>query len=111
MNKKNPLTENETKALQELKDTLSKRFALLDFRLYGSKARGDSEPDSDMDVMLLLEQSTPEIRAYIYDTIYELILKYDTLISPVLYVREDIENGPLSESPLYKIILKEGIPL
>jgi len=48
------LSENEKAALIELKDALSKKFTLLDFRLFGSKARGDREPDSDIDVMIIL---------------------------------------------------------
>jgi predicted nucleotidyltransferase len=36
------LKENEKKALKELKRALSEKFEILDFRLFGSKARGTS---------------------------------------------------------------------
>jgi len=38
-------------------------------------------------------------------------LAYDCLISVVIFSRWEVEEGPLSESPLYKRILKEGVLL
>ena len=105
------LRENEKVALEEFKEALSSKFNLLDFRLYGSKARGDDEPDSDIDVMIKLEKHTSDIAMEIYHMAYSVDLKYDSFISPVIFSREELEDGPLSESPLYKIIMKEGVPL
>jgi predicted nucleotidyltransferase len=111
MKKKPILRKSEREALNELKAALSQQLELIDFRLFGSKARGDSTTDSDMDVMLVLEDVSPEIRQRVFDIIYEIDLKYDSLISPVLYARRDLEEGPFSESPLYRNAVSEGIPL
>jgi len=32
-------------------------------------------------------------------------------LSPAIFSRKELEEGPLSESPLYKAIQREGIPL
>lgn len=110
--KKMPLLkENEKFALEEFKKSLSLKFNLLDFRLYGSKARGDAQPDSDIDVMIKLEKYTPDIVMEIYHIAFNMDLNYDSFISPVIFSMDELENGPLSESPLYKTIMKEGIPL
>jgi len=42
------LLDNERKALDELQHSLSERYALLRLILIGSKARGDSHPESDI---------------------------------------------------------------
>lgn len=38
-------------------------------------------------------------------------LDYDCLISVVIFGRQELEEGPLGESPLYKRILAEGVSL
>lgn len=48
------LKEHEKKAVQELKETLIERLPEVEILLYGSKARGDSETFSDIDVLVLL---------------------------------------------------------
>ena len=46
------LEENERKALEELKGKLSDRFPGVEIILYGSKARGDDEEFSDIDLLI-----------------------------------------------------------
>jgi uncharacterized protein len=105
------LKENEQTALRVLKDGLSSRYKLLDFRLYGSKARGDGDDESDIDIMIKLETFTADIRMEIYHLAFDASLEYECLISPVIFTAREIEEGPLSESPLYKMIMREGIEL
>jgi len=49
------LEPNELSALNDLKHSVNHDFQLVDFRLYGSKARGTADTDSDIDVMIELE--------------------------------------------------------
>jgi len=49
------LTTNESAALKKLKDSLARDFRLVELRLFGSKARGDSDQESDIDVLVVLE--------------------------------------------------------
>jgi predicted nucleotidyltransferase len=51
------LSQDERKALEQLKTRLAQEFPGWGFRmtLFGSRARGDAEPDSDMDVLLELD--------------------------------------------------------
>jgi predicted nucleotidyltransferase len=46
---------NEKRALKELRTKLSENYSLVDFRLYGSKAKAADMPGSDLDVMIVLE--------------------------------------------------------
>jgi predicted nucleotidyltransferase len=103
------LNENEEKALLHLKKILVERFAILDFCVYGLKARGDALPDSDIDVMIELEEYNPKIESAIDDLVFDINLAHDCFISVVMFSRKELEDGPLGESPLYKTIAREGI--
>jgi len=111
MEKNLVLEKNEELATNALKDALSNRFHLLDFRLFGSKARGGSGAESDIDIMVVLDKCDSATRSDVYDIVFETNLKYDTFISATIFTREELEQGPMSESPIYKIIQKEGIAI
>ena len=105
------LEDNEIRAVLELKRALAARFKILDFRVFGSKARGDASPDSDIDVMIVVDGYTPEVENVVSDLVFDINLFHDCFISTVIFGREELEEGPLSESPLYKIVEKEGIKM
>lgn len=104
-----PILPNERKALSMLKNLLEKNYDLRNFRIYGSKVKGSDSPESDVDVMIELEDWSPTIESEIDDLIFQLNLRYDCLITAVYFSRKELEEGPLSESPLYKTILRNGI--
>ncbi len=105
------MKHEEKAALDELKRVLRERCDLDSITVYGSKARGDASVDSDIDVMIVLDDYTPQIEAAVDELVYDINLAYDCLISVVIFSRWEVEEGPLSESPLYKRILKEGVLL
>ena len=105
------LKKNETTAIRSLKEELSTRFKLIDLRLFGSKVRGEDTPESDIDIMIQLAESNPGIESQIYDIIFEINLKNDSFISAIIFSKNEIDEGPLAESPIYKIIQKEGVPI
>lgn len=103
------LKKNEENAVRTLKESLAGQYPLLDFRIFGSKIRGDDSDQSDIDVMIELPESNPEIESEIYDFVYDINLQNDCLISVVIFGKDEIEQGPLSESPIYKTIMREGV--
>ena len=105
------LLPNEEEALKELKIALEKNYQLLDFRVFGSKARGIDVKDSDLDVMIVLEEHSPKIESRIDDLIFDINLKYECFIVALFFSRKELEAGPMSESPIYKKIMREGISL
>ena len=50
-----PILPNEKKALNVLRSLLLENYRLLDFRIYGSKAKGTDVRDSDLDIMIVIE--------------------------------------------------------
>ena len=102
---------NEKKALNELRAALKKKFKMVEFKLFGSKAKGTDDYDSDIDVMITLLDYSKEIEAQIDDLIFDINLKYNCLITALFFGQNEIEFGPVSESPIYKKILQEGVPI
>ena len=102
---------DEEKALKELKTALAENHQLLDFRVFGSKAVGTDVQDSDLDVMIVLEDHSPKIESRIDDLIFDINLKYDCFITAIFFTRKELEVGPMSQSPIYKKIMTEGISL
>lgn len=104
---------------QDIKNILSElrcRFEaiysdrLVDMLLFGSQARGDATPESDIDVMVVLKghinpgdeiARTGEVSA-------EISLKYDVVISCVFVSAECYAAG---RSPLIINVRKEGVPI
>lgn len=105
------LRRNEKIALKVLKKRLISSNSILDFRIYGSKIRGEDTPQSDIDVMIKIAELTPGIESEIYDIVFDVNLENDCLISVIIFSNEEIENGPMSESPIYKTIMKEGVSI
>ena len=111
IDRRSSLTSNEKKAVRELKAQLVSRFDVLDAKLFGSKARGDATEGSDVDIMIEIAEATPETQAEIFDLIFRINLENDTFISVVTFDRAELEEGPMSESPLYKRVQQEGISI
>ncbi len=76
--------------------------------LFGSAARGEAGPDSDIDLLVLLAQPGDyfqELRT-IVDLLYPIQLESERLISAKPAPAEDFEQGRIR---LYRIARREGI--
>ena len=106
------MAEIEKRILNRLKRLLLKRVALHRLVLFGSRARGDSDPDSDMDILVVVEGTAGEdIRDYISDCAWEAGYREGILVVPVVFTRDEWENGPERSSLLAQAVAAEGVPL
>ena len=79
--------------------------------LFGSRARGDAEPDSDMDVLVIVDDLTEEMEDYISECAWEAGFERGIVVVPVAFSRNDWENGPERYSLLAEAIKSEGVYL
>jgi uncharacterized protein len=77
--------------------------------VYGSRARGDAEPESDLDLFIELPEVTLELRARIYDLAWEVGFENGVVISTFITSYQSITNSPLAANPLLRAIEIEGI--
>lgn len=80
--------------------------------LYGSEARGDARPDSDIDLLILIDepQLTPEREHEIIRPLYELEVKSGVIISPMIILSTLWENRPF-QTPFSLNVMNEGVVL
>ena len=79
--------------------------------LYGSYARGDYSPESDVDIMLLVPMSQEEIadhRMSLAEVSSRLSLEHDVTVS-VMVEPEEQFNRYKNLLPFYKNVLNEGV--
>ena len=74
--------------------------------LFGSRARGDAQDGSDYDMLVVVDQRTPELRAVILEVESQLMERYGALVATVL--RSETEWQQLQGFPLARTSLGRG---
>jgi len=103
------MEQKDYEIAKELKEKLSEIVPLIDFRVFGSRARGDRDEYSDMDVFLEVESLDKETKNKISDIVWEVGFKHFIVISPLIMTRDEVEKSPLKASPIIKNIVAEGV--
>ncbi len=103
------MTEKDAEIARELKQRLSAEVGLIDFKVFGSRARGDADEYSDMDVFVELESLDGALKAKISDIVWEVGFRHDMVIVPLIFTRYEIEDSPLRSSAIVKNIAEEGV--
>ena len=105
------LQKNEKKALQELGQRILERFPDAEIILYGSKARGDDEKFSDIDVLVLLDKEVNNsLEEEIFSTAFQAELKYDVIFGIIVYSKKFWNSNLGRAMPLHWNIDREGMP-
>lgn len=102
----------EKTILDRFKDLLLKRGNLHKLILFGSRARGDAGPYSDMDIVIVLDDSANEKDFdYVSDSAWEAGFEHGIVIVPVVFTRSEWENSPERYSLLVQAVDAEGLSL
>jgi predicted nucleotidyltransferase len=112
---KNIKDEHFLELLADVKEEVLKLFGgkLRQLILYGSYARNEQDPESDIDIMILVDENEEILRKYrrkVVDIMTELSLKYDKLIS---LTREPYSRyyEYLDVLPYFRNIYDEGVEI
>lgn len=79
--------------------------------LYGSRARGDSKPDSDWDILILTDYPVDLNKERTFrDNLYDLELETGESFSVFVYSKNDW-NTKQRITPFYSNVIREGVRL
>jgi predicted nucleotidyltransferase len=104
------MRDRDIQIARKLKDRLSSVVTLIDFKVFGSRARGDADEYSDLDVFIEVETLDRELKDKISDIAWEVGFYNDCIhISPLIFTRYEIEESPLRISSIVQVIAEEGV--
>ncbi len=127
----NYLTDNERVALTELKEKIAEKYPTAQIILYGSKARGDYDENSDIDILIVINDNynidknisfeelekryfmavDKGIEDEISNILVDIQVKYCISIDYQIKNKSYINTNLAGIVPLYQNIKKEGIKL
>lgn len=106
-----PILNNQIKnVLLRCRDRVHSDYPNAQIILYGSQAKGQAQPESDVDLLVLLDEEIPPVtKRHIHDLLYDIALAEDVVISSI--IQSSCKwNLPINQAtPLYQIIQREGV--
>lgn len=105
------LSAGERAALEAAARALRARFPVDQLLLFGSKARGAGDEDSDLDLLVVTSRTLDwRERGAIVDALFDIELAHDALLSPLIVSRADWQDGPYTALALHAEVTRDGIP-
>lgn len=100
---------NSQKILDRIKGIVIDKAPSAKVYLYGSRARGTMNADSDWDLLILLKEDkiTADLERSVTYPLYDLEFEIGEVISPLVYSEKEW-NSKHKVTPFYSTIMKEG---
>lgn len=107
------LSAHESAAVSEYVSHLHQALGheLVELWLFGSKARGESGPDSDIDLLVVLTTVQPEVRWHIWELGSDISLEYDVLLNVHIIDAARWDQEHRYCGTLWREIERDGVPL
>ncbi len=105
------LTNDEQVWLDAYRKTLAERYpgAVGKIVIFGSKARGEAGPESDLDVLLIVRNHASHLKRELRRTGYLLAATSDAVPSILAYSEEEWEKRKRSSSPFRKAVDRDAV--
>jgi len=103
------LSPNEQHALLEVSQLLKSDLPVSRVILFGSKARGEGEPDSDIDLLILTScPVSGDLRDTISERLADINLRNDVSLSSVVVYQQDWSNGLIRHTLIHSEVERDG---
>ena len=98
--------------LSECKAAIRQAAPDSDVILFGSRARGDAQEDSDYDLLVLVDcKPTMALEQAMVEQLFPLEMRSGKVLTFLVYQRSQW-NSPLCKAmPLHKNVTREGLPI
>jgi predicted nucleotidyltransferase len=102
------VSDAEKRALDRFRESLLKIFGkrLKSFILFGSRARGEGTPESDLDVLLVIKNLARGEKNRVFENSAEISLEEGVVLSTVIF--DEIEYESQREFPFLSTVEAEG---
>lgn len=102
-----------TMVLAEIRQAISAIAAerLVTLVLYGSRARGDWDPSSDVDIAAVIDGLSRDEHRHILDVVADIEVRHGFFVSLVLFSAEEFAKLLARERRVALDIQREGVPL
>jgi uncharacterized protein len=104
------LKRSERIGIDKAVNVLTKLYPIKSIIMFGSKARGESDLHSDIDLLIICEQklSWQEEKAII-EILFDIGIEFDIIFSPLFTIVNEWEGGIFKEFPIYDEIITDGV--
>ena len=111
MKEKQPgkLNDRDNRIAIRLRKRLVSITPILRMVIFGSRARGDPDPESDMDVFIEVPVLDADLRRKVSEIAWEIGLDEGLVISTFVATTQAIFFSPLAANPILRAIEAEGV--
>ena len=108
-----PLAPNDQAAVLEYVTHIRGRFPdrILAVILFGSKARGDADAESDIDLLVLVDAEDREFRSELWRIASDVSLDHNAVVSARVFGQGRWAEARRMRLPLYRAVVTDGVPL
>ena len=107
------LSTREREALGQFSTRIREALGpnLRDLRLFGSKARGDARPDSDLDVLVVVAGDRVGAEDRAIDIAFDINVASDLYISPRVVTADSLADPVWRTTLFVQTVTREGVAL
>lgn len=103
---------NEDVIIKKFLESISSiREKIEEMYLFGSRSRDDWKPDSDYDILIVLEKKDREVISSLYDAVVEILISTGKLISLKIFAAPEYKRLKGIPTPFISNVLREGIKI
>lgn len=97
--------------ISEFADEVNELKGVEEIILYGSYAREEAVPGSDVDILVLTDGENPDLRSDLEDIAGEYWMETNVIFSPKIIEKEKFEEKIEEEYGFHSNALEEGVKL